>query len=981
MLYFLAAGTTTITATQSGNELYYPATPVSRTITVNAPTSPGAGNTIFFPDLSAAAMADPPFNLTGYATSGLPVTYTNSNPSVAEINGNLVTIKSVGATTITATQPGKTGIPAAAPVSSVLQVTKKDHYILSPNMSSVSFGVQPIPLTMLTTEGQPITYTLSDNTLATIENYYLHIKDAGTLIITASHPGNNHYNPAPPVNTEIEIYPGYDYIFFKDLGELTFGDGPIDLEAWTSSGLPVTFSSDAPNIASITGSKLTIHATGFVTLSASSINPGYSPNPTVQYLVIKKAKQAITFPPVGNKTFGSPPFVISTSSTSNLPVSLSTTTPGVVRIDGNVVTVVGSGTAEIIATHAGNDNYEPAAAVHQKFLVADAGRTYNMVGATLIGGPNSTGLVFSMDSEGQGFEIIKDYGAIAPSYPQGGFIKGADGKMYGVFTKGGTGNAGTIVRLEADGTGLTTLHNFKSPNGAYPMGNLIQATNGDLYGVTERSDVFDGGTIFRIKIDGTGFTVLKHLGPFTGRLPNGGLTQGTNGKLYGMTTAGGVNGIGTIFSINPDGSAFTVIFHLNDLAPAKTGYTPTGELSQGPDGFLYGTTTQGGTYGDGTLFKIRPDGSDFSKLINFNRIVTGSVPAAGLLIASDGKIYGMTGSGGANNFGAIFSIKPDGTNFNYVFSFDGINSGFFPKGKLTEGSDGSLYGMTYMGGVNAIGTIFKVNKNGSGFHKMANLDESAKYPVYGPLLESTPGNFFGMTSQGGPVNGGAVFKITSLDVFAVINNVQEESSMPRNLIEDPSGEYYFGVTRAQNPPEGGSIFRLSASGSSYEQIYVVPKGDIITSLFYASTDHIWVSGIHNDESFLFRIRPDGSELQQITAYQPQGRKPAVTMVETPEGEIFGGTDGNWSTPIFFKIKNDGTGFSKLFDLHPSDRIGGNLLRGSDGNFYMAYEHEGIYKFTPSGTVSKIFSHPPEAHGPTVNKIIEMNGGDLGSLPG
>ena len=101
------------------------------------------------------------------------------------------------------------------------------------------------------------------------------------------------------------------------------------------------------------------------------------------------------------------------------------------------------------------------------------------------------------------------------------------------------------------------------------------------------------------------------------------------------------------------------------------------------------------------------------------------------------------------------------------------------------------------------------------------------------------------------------------------------------------------------------------------------------------------------------------------------------MVETPDGEIFGGTDGYWSTPIFFKIKNDGTGFSKLFDLNPSDRIGGNLLRGSDGNFYMAYAHEGIYKFTPSGMVTKIFSHPPEAHGPTVNKIIEMNGGRIG----
>ena len=983
MMYFLAEGTTTITATQPGNANYHPAAPVSRTITVNPPSPPGVGNTINWPDLLNRTLIDPPFNLVASATSGLAVLYTSSNPSVAEISGNLVTIKGTGSTTITATQPGKVGVVAAVPVVKQLQVSKKDQYFNLPYMSSVTFGTEPVALPVTTYEGLPLTYSISDNNVAAVENYYLYFKGTGYVTITASQPGNDKYLPAQPMSETFQVYPNYYDLFFNDISTKTYGDAPFSLEALTYSGMPVTFSSSDPEIASVNGSKVTIKGAGSVTITASAGKLGYYTAESTKLMIIHKAKQSIAFSPLESKKFGNAPFIISTTSTSNQPVILKTTTPGVVRVDGNVVTLVGNGTAEIIASQPGNANYEPAENLHQKFLVSDAGNIYDMVGATLTGGPNHSGLLFSMNSDGTAYGYLKQFNAQTSPSPQAGFIKGADGKMYGNFKDGGTGDAGSIIRLEPDGTGLTYLHHFSALDGKNPEGNLIQATNGDLYGTTQFGGSSDGGTIFRMKPDGTEFTVLYNFSSLSGQFATGGLTQASNGKLYGVTPAGGFYGYGTIYSINTDGSGFSILFHLDDRAPVRSGYSPRGELTQGADGFLYGTAMYGGgDYNGGALFKIRPDGSGFTKIIEFNGITTGIVPAAGVLVGSDGKIYGMTGGGGVNLKGTIYSVNSDGTNFTQLFSFDGANNGSSPKGKLMEGTDGSLHGMTSLGGSNGGGTIFKINKNGTGFHRMFNLDERANYPAFGPLLESTAGNFYGMAALGGALNGGAIFKITSADVFTIVNDFPQDESTPRNLIADPDGEYYYGITRAQNQNEGGTIFRINASGSSYENIYIVPQGEIITVIFYASTGHIWVSGIRNNENFMFRLRPDGSELQQITAYNTalaQKRNPAKTMVETPEGEIFAGTDGTWSTPIFFKIRNDGTGFSQLFELGDSERIGGNLLHGSDGNFYMAYAQEGIYKFTVSGIVTKIFSHPPDAHGPTVNKIIEMNGGRLGII--
>jgi uncharacterized repeat protein (TIGR03803 family) len=984
-LYFLAEGTTTITATQSGNSKYFPAPPISRTIIVGPPTTPGVGNTISFPDLAEKTIVDPPFNLTASATSGLPVSYTSSNSSVAEVNGNLVTIKGIGITMITANQAGNDGVVQAMPVVKELRVGKKGQHIPFYLSSSETFGTSPIALPTATDEGLPIIYAVSDNDIGSIENYYLSIKEAGKLTITASQPGNDLYLAAPSVSTKITINPIYDNIYFKPLPELTYGEEPFDLDAWASSGLPLTFSSSNEDIASITGSRVTIKAAGTVTLYATSINPGYRLTQRQEDVIIRKARQTITFSPLEPKKFGDASFLLSASSTSNLPILFSTSTPGVVRIDERRVTIVGNGMAEITATQAGNTNYEPAESVRHKFMVTDVGNVYELVGATTNGGPNHSGVVFSMNSEGTSFGYLKQFAARTSPRPRAGFIKGVDGRLYGTFRDGGTGNVGSIIRLEADGTGFTYLHHLSAIEGEHPVGNLTQAVDGYLYGTTRSGGAFDGGTIIRIKPDGTEFKVIYNFRALTGNPPNN-IIQGHDGKLYGITATGGFHGYGTIFSINTDGSGFSIIFHLNDKAPMKSGNSPQGGLVQGTDGFLYATSLFGGDNEYGTLFKIRTDGSDFTKIVQFNGTTTGGLPGYEIMFGSDGKIYGMTASGGTHQQGSIFAVNPDGTNFVQLFSFEDTDTDSVPLGsilfgKLSEGSDGFLYGTTSKGGSSNNGTIFKIKKDGSEFQIMVNLDERASYPCNGPLIESTPGVFFGMTSTGGSLNGGAIFRVTAAAEFNIISDFPQEQTSPRDLILDPTGDYYYGITQAKSEIEGGSIFRIDAAGSSYDQIYEVPTGDIITTIFYVSTGHIWVSGVSNNVNFMFRMRPDGSEREDIVSYNTtlvQQRFPVITMVETPEGEIFGATDAIWSAaPIFFKIKNDGTGFTKIGEL--GGKLSADLVHGSDGNFYIAYGREGIFKVTPSGSISNIFVHPYPNDGPQIKKIIEMNGGRLAAV--
>ncbi|HEY5750501.1 MAG TPA: choice-of-anchor tandem repeat GloVer-containing protein [Chryseolinea sp.] len=983
-LYILGEGTTKITATQAGNDLYYPASPVSTTVTVGPPKTAPTDNVITWNSLASKTMVNPPFNLTASASSGLPVSYASSDPTVASVSGNLVTIKGVGSTTITATQGGNSGIPAAVPVKRVLQVDKENQYLYLSLDSYAHFGDEPIPLPPTTSAGLPITYTSSDNNVATIEDYFLHFTGAGLVTISASQAGDSRYMAAEPDGQTINVYPLYQSVTFDDLPAKTYGDAPFNLVATASSGMPVTFSSSDPKIATVTGSTVTILGAGTVTIKASQSGiPGYYAAEVSKPLVINKKSQTITFGALSAMKYGAAPFVISASSTSNLPVTFTSIKPAVAKVSGNVVSITGNGTADILASQPGNENYLPAVALHQQFIVADAGNTYAMVGSTSNGGENGTGIVYAMNSEGADFNIIKSFSANNGGLPQAGFTKGTDGRLYGMLYAGGKYGNGQIIRLEADGTGYTVLHELTDPEGSSPFGNLIQAANGDLYGLTSKGGSDDWGTLFKMKTDGTGFTVLHNFAyAAEGSSPLGGLLQASNGKLYGMTRYG-FYGAGTIFSIQDDGSAYTTIFNLTGNTPIRSGGYPRGDLIQGPDGFLYGTLLQGGVNNMGTLFKIKTDGSGFAKLIEFDGTAHGASPASTLLMGSDAKIYGMAQAGGANSVGAIFSLNADGSNFTRLFDFDNTTTGGSPTGELTEGSDGLLYGMTTTGGANSFGTAFSIQKNGTNFHKLIDFDSRAATPIFGPLVESGAGVFYGMTSNGGVGNTGAVFSITSSGTFTVVKNFPGEESRPWDLVLDATGEFYYGVVGSGASNGRGSFFRIASSGSAYQKIVDLPANFTAKRILYVSNGYLWCLGFADNGAYgYYRCKIDGTDLQRMTLIDGTTKKSISpqTMMQASDGYLYGMGYSN-GLPMVFRAKSDVSEVIKLFDLPSGVELNAsNILEASDGTFYAATTYNSfIFKFTASGGYTKIFTFPTAEVGEIPIKIIELNGGSLGVI--
>jgi uncharacterized repeat protein (TIGR03803 family) len=359
----------------------------------------------------------------------------------------------------------------------------------------------------------------------------------------------------------------------------------------------------------------------------------------------------------------------------------------------------------------------------------------------------------------------------------------------------------------------TNLHNFPDTiNGRQPLGDLV-SDGIYLYGMTGYGGINDAGTIFKILPDGTGYTKIFDFGNGTdGKYPKASLFfDGT--YLYGTTFQGGTNMVGVIFKILPNGTGYTNILDFANL----TGNSPTGSLIS--DGtFLYGMANLGGANGKGTIFKIMPDGSGFDNILDFAGPSNGEWPYGPLLY--DGTfLYGTTTFGGINGAGVIFKIMPDGSGYVNLFDFDGTTGGTVSYGGLT--TDGTfLYGMTIYGGPNTFGTIFKIMTNGTGFTTILDLDgTNGKWP-HGSLIYDG-GFLYGMTSSGGTSNLGNVFKILpdGTGYLNLLNFSAVDGYIPYgNIMSD--GTYLYGMTSGGfGSSLLGTIFRYQYSFVGLDEMH------------------------------------------------------------------------------------------------------------------------------------------------------------------
>ncbi|HYF68007.1 MAG TPA: choice-of-anchor tandem repeat GloVer-containing protein [Ohtaekwangia sp.] len=215
------------------------------------------------------------------------------------------------------------------------------------------------------------------------------------------------------------------------------------------------------------------------------------------------------------------------------------------------------------------------------------------------------------------------------SNPTAQLLEQPDGYLYGTASNRGSLNKGTLFRLKMDGSGHEVIHTFNGTQGAHPDASLIMGADDYLYGVTPFGGSYDKGVLFKIQPDGTDFAVLYEFNSAQGTNPMSNLLW-YNGKLYGTASAGGAYDNGVVFSINPDGTGYTKLLECDGVASAN----PYGGLTPDENGVLYGTTTAGGDHNLGVIFSLNPDGSSYEKLFSFSQ-ETGGSPNGNLLLLDD----------------------------------------------------------------------------------------------------------------------------------------------------------------------------------------------------------------------------------------------------------------------------------------------------------------------------------------------------------
>jgi uncharacterized repeat protein (TIGR03803 family) len=357
-------------------------------------------------------------------------------------------------------------------------------------------------------------------------------------------------------------------------------------------------------------------------------------------------------------------------------------------------------------------------------------------------------------------------------YPYGGLVRDTKGNLYGTTYLGGASGAGTVFKIDTTGR-EKPLHSFTGgKDGGYPVAGVIMDAAGNLYGTTLQGGAFGAGTVFKVDTSGRETVLYTFTGLYDGAFPYAGLIMDAGGSLYGTTSSGGFPPYtGLVFKLDKSGHETVLYYFLN----RGDGDYPLAGVNMDANGNLYGTTYYGGASGAGTVFKLDTTGTE-TVLYNFTGGADGSNPVAGVIMDTEGNLYGTTEFGGSSpdcgplGCGVVFKL--DTTNKETVLhTFGGSRGeGANPTAGLVLDAKGNLYGTTEYGGggSNGAGMVFKLDTA----NKETKLEvftggKDGGFP-YAGLIRDKAGNLYGTGQFGGNLtdctnnisNGcGVVFKI------------------------------------------------------------------------------------------------------------------------------------------------------------------------------------------------------------------------------
>lgn len=594
-------------------------------------------------------------------------------------------------------------------------------------------------------------------------------------------------------------------------------------------------------------------------------------------------------------------------------------------------------------------------------------------------GINSTSGIYSMKEDGTDQTQHVDWSL--PSRLERTSLLESNGFLWGVSASGGKNGYGTIFRIKTDGSDFSVVHHFDLDKGQFPYGSLIEAEN-KLWGTTQAGGQHNFGVVYRLALDGTGFEVMHHFDGTNGNRPEAGVTFST-GKIWGMTRFGGDSNQGIIYSLNTDGSNYQVIERFDGR---NKGRNPYGELIEF-NGKLYGATYEGGTFNSGAIFSIQTDGSGF----NVEAHMTAQTRRPlGKLAICDGKIWGTTIHGGSGR-GTIFSLDLTSGTLSNHHSFRTLG---FPRGGLLE-HNGKLWGMALLGNAR-FGGVYSIEKDGSGFTIVNDLSADATSP-YSTLIKSND-RLWGLSLSGGKALKGSIFSMDltggDLVVHHAFNHVLG-TNHASELLEFNQKLWATGLIGGANGD--GTLIQMNDDGTNATAAHDFtsaqgrrPQGIVeIDGVIWGMTQN----GGTDDFGTIYKYDPNSGFTSVHSFDNTNGSYPSGKLTKIGE-KIWGmtPTGGANNGGVLFTIEADGSGFEKLYDFEQAtgrrplgellligDRAFGTTQRGGASDFgaifYLDMQQSSYVKVHDfSSTDGKFPAGNLIQHGTKVFGTVK-NGGD------
>ena len=557
------------------------------------------------------------------------------------------------------------------------------------------------------------------------------------------------------------------------------------------------------------------------------------------------------------------------------------------------------------------------------------------------------------------------------------------------------------------------LHNFASfpLRGEYPQAGVTLDSAGNLYG-TAGGGIADHGVVYKVDTMGRETVLHSFTGGADGSEPYAGVSVDSAGNLYGTTEYGGTAfgnaGYGVVYKVDATGHETL----LHTFKSGADGSNPDAGVIVDSAGNLYGTAYNGGTHGEGVVFKVDAAGH-FAVLHSFAGRAEGVHPSAGVIVDAAGNLYGTSNQGGTGtcNYpgcGVVYRLDPAG-NYTVLYSFTGGANGYDPVAGVVRDSAGNLYGTTQGGGtgvcqevgnLKGCGVVYKLDTGGNYtvLHDFTGADGSG--PSAGVIADSA-GNLYGTTAAGGNLSAcggfgcGVVYKLDAAGNYTVLHSFTGGADGSGSLyalagvIRDSAGNLY--GTTGYGGTGGGVVYKLDATGQE-TVLFSFPNlpaggyspqagvvGDSAGNLY--GTTYVGGMGSCDDGSgcgVLYKLDAAGhyTVLHSFTG-GADGGTPNGGVIRDSAGNLYG------TTPAYGTVPPGGYGYGVVYKLDAAGNYtvlhtftGGadgdtpyaGVFRDSAGNLYGTTTGGGtgglgvVYKLGAAGNYTVLYRFTGGADG-------------------